>query len=190
MSKLNLFTIKNGFTLIELMIAIAVVAILTMVALPNLNSFTVRMRVDNEISELNRLLLTARNVAVNEGISVTVCSLSLNSCTANWKNELSVFTDVNSNGVFEPLLNERIIKVKSAIKSNDKLQYGQNNVTYASTGLMTSAASNTPFSYCPIEDATRARGIVISISGRIYSTSDIDNDDKDEDRSGNEITCI
>jgi len=189
MSTLKIFTKKNGFTLVELMVAIAVVAILMMVALPNLNSFTVRMRVDNEISELNRLLLTARNVSVNDGVSVTVCPLTSNICTANWQNELSAFTDANSNGVFEPLLNERIVKVKAAIKSNDKLQYGKNNVTYAATGLMTSAISNTPFSYCPIEDATYSRGIIISSSGRIYSTSDIDNDDKDEDRSGNEITC-
>ena len=190
MLRLSLSPKKNGFTIVELMIAIAVVAILTMIALPSLNNFTIRMRVDNEISELNRLLLTARNVAVNEGINVAVCPLISNNCTANWKNELSVFTDANSNGIFESALNERIIKVKAAIKSNDKLQYGQNIVMYASTGLMVSAVSSTPFSYCPVEDVNRSRGIVISSSGRVYSTSDIDNDDKDEDRSGNEITCI
>jgi len=185
----KLLSKNNGFTLVELMVAIAIVAILMMVALPNLNSFIVRMRVDNEISELNRLLLTARNIAVNEGISVTVCPLTSNNCTANWQNELSAFTDANGNGVFEPLLNERIIKVKGAIKNNDKLQYGQSNVTYASTGLMISTVSTIPFRYCPIEDAARSRGIVISSSGRIYSTSDTDKDDKDEDRSGNEIIC-
>jgi len=195
MSKLNikssLLPAKKGFTLVELMVAVAVLAILTMVALPSLSDFSVRMRVDNEISELNRLLLTARNVAINEGVNVTVCPLVAKTCTTSWGKELSVFTDFDGDGVYEPTATpaERIIKVKSAIKTNDKLQYSKSSVMYASTGLLASTAAITPLSYCPYGNANRSRGIMVSSSGRIYSTSDTDNDDKDEDRSGNEVVC-
>ncbi|MCI2283147.1 prepilin-type N-terminal cleavage/methylation domain-containing protein [Colwellia sp. MSW7] len=67
---------KQGFTLIEIMVAISIVAIMTTIALPSLNTFIVKMRVDNEISELQRLLLTARNLAINTGKNTTVCPLA------------------------------------------------------------------------------------------------------------------
>ena len=93
----NSLAYKKGFSLIELMVAIAVAAILSAIALPRLNVFLIQMRVDNEVSELQRLLLTARNMAINTGKNTTVCPLSGTSCTTNWHNEISVFTnDANS----------------------------------------------------------------------------------------------
>ncbi|WP_426360010.1 pilus assembly FimT family protein [Pseudocolwellia sp. HL-MZ19] len=56
MSIKNLKKKQQAFTMVELLVGISVVAILAAVALPSLNSFTVSMRVDNEISELHRLL--------------------------------------------------------------------------------------------------------------------------------------
>mgnify|MGYP000380327780 CR=1 FL=1 len=66
----------SGFTITELLIGIFIIGILTAVAVPSLGSFMLQSRVDNEISELQRLLLTARNSAVNSGKNVTVCPLS------------------------------------------------------------------------------------------------------------------
>ena len=80
----------NGFTIPELMIGIAIVGILTTIALPQINDFTVSLRVDREISELNRLILTARNGAINSGNNVIICPLSPK-CSANWHNKISVF---------------------------------------------------------------------------------------------------
>jgi type IV fimbrial biogenesis protein FimT len=51
-----------GFTLIELMVGVAILAIISTLALPNLNQFLVEMRVDSEISKLNRMIITARNI--------------------------------------------------------------------------------------------------------------------------------
>lgn len=66
----------QGFTLIELLISVSIIGVLMMVALPNLSSYLVKSRVDNEISELHRLILTARNAAINSGKNVTLCPLS------------------------------------------------------------------------------------------------------------------
>jgi type IV fimbrial biogenesis protein FimT len=189
---------KNGFTMIELMVTVSVLAIIVMIALPNLSNFTIRMRVDNEISELNRLLLTTRNSAINEGFTVTLCPLNGTVCSNNWQNELTVFADNTNNGVGKLEAGERIIKVKAAIKNGEKLQYSQNLISYDATGHTTKfnvsgnaidAGGPFTFSYCPQGDANRARGIIVSISGRVYSTSDTNNDDIDEDRNGNIITC-
>lgn len=181
---------KQGFTLIEIMVSIAIVAIMTTIALPSLNTFIVKMRVDNEISELQRLLLTARNLAINTGKNTTVCPLAGNACTTNWQNQISVFTNddnllATSNTYALP---DELIKIKNPVKAGDRLQYAQTSVIYAPTGrLITPAAS---FRYCPKDEADRSRGIDVSVSGRTYISSDIDDDDKDEDRTGAEILCI
>lgn len=179
----------SGFTLIEVMVAIAVVAIITTLALPNLNTFLVKMRVDNEITDMQRLLLTARNMAINTGKNTTVCPLSGGACTTNWHKEISVFTngsnDVATNSTFAAP--DELIKTKDAIKTGDKLQFANNSIIYAPSGQL--ITNNGALNYCPKDDTDNSRGITLSISGRAYLSSDADNDGKDEDRSGNEITC-
>ena len=187
---------KNGFSLIELMVAIAVVSILSAIALPSMNDFIIKMRVDNEISEMQRLLLTARNTAINTGKNTTVCPLSSGSCTTNWGNEVSVFTN-SSNTTDDNKYDsatEELVKVKEAIRSGDKLQFATfTRVVYAPTGRLLFPTTASEFKYCPKDEATstanRSRGIDISISGRSYTSSDIDSDDKDENRDGDEIVC-
>jgi type IV fimbrial biogenesis protein FimT/type IV fimbrial biogenesis protein FimU len=182
---------KRGFTLVEVIVAIAVVAIISAIALPNMSNFLVKMRVDNEISEIQRLLLTARNMAINTGKYTTVCPLDASGdCSADmWLDEISVFTNdantlTNGNAF---AANDELIKVKDTIKSGDKLQYSQKSVIYTPAGrLITTSAS---FNYCPKGEADSSRGIDVSISGRSYTSSDTDNDGKDEDRNGDEIVC-
>ncbi len=180
---------KQGFTLVELMIAIAVVAIISAVALPKMNDFLVGMRVDNEISEMQRLLLTARNMAINTGKNTTVCPLSSGVCTTNWEDEISVFTNdantLDNGNAFAA--DDELIKTKEAVKSGDKLQYLRKSVIYTPDGYLLTVGAD--FNYCPSNEAEMSRSITVSASGRSYTSSDIDNDGKDENRSGDEITC-
>lgn len=181
--------LKQGFTLVEVMVAIAVISIISAIALPNMSNFLVKMRVDNEISEMQRLLLTARNMAINTGKNTTVCPLSSGVCTTNWQNEISVFTNsantlVTNNTFAAP---DELVKIKEAIKSGDTLDYSQVSVVYTPTGRLITTADS--FSYCPKDKDDQARGISISLSGRSYTSSDTDSDGKDEDRAGNEIVC-
>ena len=178
-----------GFTFIELMVTIAIIAILSVVALPNLNDFLIKMRVDNEIGEMHRLLLTGRNMAINTGKNTTICPLSGSSCTTNWQNEISVFTnDDNSlatNNTY--VLPDELIKTKSEIKSGDKLNYAQKSIIYTPDGRLLTASDN--FTYCPKDHAEHARGISLSLSGRSYTSADNNGDGKDENRAGNNIVC-
>ncbi|WP_057830698.1 GspH/FimT family pseudopilin [Colwellia sp. TT2012] len=180
--------LTKGFNLVELMITIAIAGILSMIALPSFNELLTRMRVDNEISEIQRLLLTARNMAINTGKNTTVCPINaVGACTTNWQDEISVFTNnvntlANSN-VFAA--NDELVKIKAAVKSGDTLQYAQTSVIYTPAGrLLTIAAS---FIYCPQSGA--GRGITVSLSGRSYTSSDTDNDGIEEDRTGADVIC-
>jgi prepilin-type N-terminal cleavage/methylation domain-containing protein len=188
-------SINNGFTMIELMVGIAILGIVTAIAMPSLNQFLVTMRIDNEISQIHRLVLSTRNSAINMEQNVTLCPLNdAKTCTNAWRGELSVFIDLNNNNTYEPAdpgdpANEVLLKVKPAIQNNDTLTYaGFSRITFAPTGQL-SAALNSTFIYCPQGFNDLGRAILLSTSGRAYQSSDIDGDGKDEDRNGNEIAC-
>ena len=193
LSSFSFLQYRKGFTIIELLIGIAIIAILSAVALPSMNTFLVNMRVDNEISEMHRLLLTARNTAINTGRNTTVCPLANGTCTANWQNDISIFT--NNNNVTDDhkyvAATEELVKIKESIKAGDRLQFANHTrVVYSSTGRLVFPTVASTFKYCPKDSADNTRAIDISISGRSQTSSDTDNDGKDEDRNGNGIVCI
>jgi prepilin-type N-terminal cleavage/methylation domain-containing protein len=196
MSKLYFIKSQNkkfvkGFTIVELIIGIAIIGILTAIAGPSLGKFIVQSRVDNEVSEIHRLILAARNSAINSGKNVTLCPLSGTSCSTNWQNELSVF--INSDNTLANNQNyvsasEQLIKVKGKITNGDTLIYSQSIIVFAPTGRLVSGG-NSNFSYCPKGHNDLSRGVEISLSGRVYATSDTNNNGKDDNRDGTEVSC-
>ncbi len=181
----------KGFTLVELMVSISITSILATLSVTKLDGFLAEMRVDNEISQLHRLLLSARNLAISSGENVTVCPLNTaNTCNTEWHNEISVFIDRNNNQQLDVSNQELIFKVKDPITLSDQLIYGKtrNKVVYKPTGQL-SGLTNGTFRYCPKNYKDKSRGIIIARSGRLYTSSDIDNDGKDENRSLKEMSC-
>ncbi len=67
---------QAGFTLIELMVTLAVAAVLAMLAAPSIRDFIVRSQMTNLGNEFNSTVLKARNEAVNRNTCVTVCMSS------------------------------------------------------------------------------------------------------------------
>lgn len=187
---------QQGFTLTELLITITIAGIILAIAVPSLNNFIVKMRIDNHINQLSRLVLTARNSAINTEQNVTLCPLNANNvCSNNWQNELSVFIDLDNDGIYEPTLptvppvpTESIVTVKSATIAGDTISYaGQNRVSFAATGTLSSIPSI--FIYCPASDTSLARAIVLSLSGRAYISADLNGDGRDQDRDKRNIVC-
>jgi len=171
------------------MVSVSVTSILAAIALPNFTEFIIKMRVDNEISHLHRMLLITRNAAINSGQKAIICPLDNNSqCSTQWQNELSVFIDVNNNKMLDA--NEKVIKIRAAITIEDKLVYGKGRtkITFKPTGQLSGLANGT-FRYCPQNHKNHSRGIVIARSGRVYQSSDVDNDGIDENRGNKEINC-
>lgn len=190
MSTLTL--IQKGFTLIETLISIAILTFLTTISIPSFLDFSVRVRVNNEVSALHRLLLITRNHAVNQERFVTLCPLSPSGqCSSDWHETLSVFYDDNKNKKLDNLSEESLIKTKLSIKLGDKLQYAQGRTAliYAPSGRLAAWGGNGTFRYCPKDHSDKSRGIVISGAGRFYLTTDQNVDGLDENRSGRHIIC-
>jgi type IV fimbrial biogenesis protein FimT len=63
----------GGFTLIELMVTVAILAVLLVLAVPSFSSTISRSRVASAASSLSVAFTTAKSEAVKRGRSVTVC---------------------------------------------------------------------------------------------------------------------
>jgi Tfp pilus assembly protein FimT len=182
----------KGFTLLELLTSLTILMVLITIGMPALANFTVKLRVDREISILHRMLVFTKNTAINSNTFITICPLNdSNACTTDWHLTLTVFSDHNKNKQFEPLKQEAILQIKGPIEVTDKLQYGKGRtaLVFGPTGHLAIWGGNATFKYCPLDSEDKNRGIVVSRAGRAYETTNLKNDGLDRNRSGKLITC-
>ena len=85
---------NSGFTLLELLSAIAIVAILSSISVPYLHDMVINQRRHVEQKRLLATLSYARSMAISHGKFVTVCpSTDKRHCVSDWQQSLVVFTD-------------------------------------------------------------------------------------------------
>ena len=86
--------VSKGFTLLELLVAMAVAAILLGFGVPSFVQMIKSSRLSSEATCLNLALFSARSEAVRRSDCVTVCPLgSANSCGTDWNNGVLVFSE-------------------------------------------------------------------------------------------------
>ncbi len=96
--KKKVVTKHAGFTLIELMVVLAIVGILIMVGVPQLQTFMQGNRLVASTNELHSALHIARSEAIKLNSSVSMCtSDDSETCSDdnNWANGWIVFADAN-----------------------------------------------------------------------------------------------
>lgn len=165
---------KNGFTLLELLITIAIVSIAAGVGLPNFTQFLERNRVENKLSEVSRLLMFARSQAVSAESIVTVCPLVSGSCSNDWSKEIVVFMD--SDFSMSKGADEEELRVSNPIKDIDTLIYSRASISYEPTGMLANPLHGGTFKFCPggTTNANSKAIIVTSHSGRVrYSDNSV-----------------
>lgn len=159
-----------GFTLVELMITLALAAIVLTLGVPSFNQTIRTNRVATQVNELVTALNLARSEAIHRGTAVTVCaSADQATCSGSndWRTGWIVTTDNNTTGA--PSVNTvlRVWEAQTGISNNN---WGADYVRYQSTGI--TGASTTLTHKINGCTATEGRQIDINAAGRI-SVSEI-----------------
>lgn len=93
---------SKGFTLVELMVTVAVVAILSAIAFPSFQATIRSSQVTSGHNELIGLLNLARSDAIRNNKGGGVCGTSNGtSCDGSWSAGMMAFSDTSGNGAFE-----------------------------------------------------------------------------------------
>lgn len=158
--------IKCGFTLIECLVTIVVLAILAAIAIPSFQRDLMKKEMEASKLKLQRALYLARQQAMTQANHVVLCNRGQSmTCSTNaWSQGFMVFIDINKNRQLES--NETII-----LNETLNLKYGQlswsslnrDNLSFLPrTGLP--LGSNGTFSYCA-KDPQFSYSIVVSHMG-------------------------
>lgn len=139
---------ERGFTLIELIIVIAVMAILLAAAVPNFTSFVISNRIKSASFDVYASILAARSAAITRNTTITITPTS---GTTNWAAGWSI----TAGGV--------TLKTQNAFPG--VTMTGPATLVYNSAGRLDAAA--TPVSLTATNATAQAsRCVTIDLSGR------------------------
>jgi len=166
--------LHRGFTLIELMVTIGIIAVLAGLAAPSFREMVANNRLKSHISALQTSLMMARNEAINRKSRVVVCkSADQASCTTSgdWQQGWIVFIDSNDSASVDA--GESVLQKVPALSGSFILVGGGNlddYVSYTSTGAAREKASDTVqsglFNLCQTAGGN-ARQIEVFATGRL-----------------------
>lgn len=161
---------QSGFSLVEIMIALAIVSILGLAALPDLQAMVNRNRIAGEVNHLLAHLHLARSEAIKQRARIVICqSPDAFTCerTAGWEHGWIIFRDDNYNRQHDD--GESLLRVGQALSDTIKISTGlssrsRRTIVYQATGL--APGSTATFTFCSPGNPGMARAIILSNTGR------------------------
>jgi type IV fimbrial biogenesis protein FimT len=157
----------SGLTALDLVITLAIIALLLATAVPALKDYSMNQRMKSALARFHASLTMARSEAINLGGRVVVCPAAGNTaCRDNgeWNLGWMVFLDRNDDRELqadEPLL----VSEPGAEGLGISGSRHRTRLRFFANG--TAPGSNAGITFCDARGAAEARQITLSASGRI-----------------------
>lgn len=177
---------SNGFTLIELMVTMSVLAILLAIAVPGFQGSIASNQLTGRTNDMVSALNLARSEAIRRGTRVTLCKSSTGtSCTAsgNWEQGWIAFVDTTRTGTSTASVDsgETVLLVQQALTGTTTIKGSTNLANYVSYaadgrpktmgGSSVSGTLQACNSSSALTNSNRARSVNLSTVGRLSTTT-------------------
>jgi type IV fimbrial biogenesis protein FimT len=165
----NSYSKKHGYTLIELLVTLAITSILALNIYPNLSNLIARERSTILTNTLAGALAYARSEAIKRNTTILACQSNNGSeCnkSENWHNGWIIFTDTNKNKQRDP--EETLLRVYAAANNSTQATFSGSSsikhyVKYKASGR---ALPNGSFLICNSNIGV-GKALIIASSGRV-----------------------
>ena len=183
----------NGFTVIELMITLALAAVLLTLAAPAFDDLIANNRMRTEVYALRATLMEARSEALTERVNVSLCPSNDGlACAGDWNEGYIAFVDADGDGAVDA--GDRILLSRTNDSPTITLSFSNaaDRVLYNSRGNAQTVAANYngTFTFCDKRGATKAAGLNVARVGTLAAA--VDGGDSDEivnDQDGVNLVC-
>ena len=162
----------SGFSLLEVIITVAIVAILASIALPSLQDFISSNRIDSVNNRFYMALSYARSEAIKRGSNVTVCvsNAAQTACDASLNDYAKGWIIFTGDFPLDPA--ETILQVSGAVSDQLTIENAgafEDSITFRSTGQATAALvpPNDRFYINKAGDAYT--NVIVTVTGRVRS---------------------
>ena len=177
---------QSGVTLLEMLITIAIVAIVLTSVAPAMQTMLIQNRIVADTNELSSIIQYARHHSIDQQVDTLVCpSDNFTSCSADWNDVKMVFADIDGNGVRGT--DEDILVATSATNPNNQVAGTAASLRFEASGAVDNPAVIT---LCHKDKVVKyARALIVSLQGRVKISRDDNDDGLHEDITGNALTC-
>ncbi len=181
-----------AFSLVELLVTLAIAAVLAGLAFPAFDGLIERSRSTSRVNDLVGIIRFARHAAISERRWVAICPAIDETCTGSrqWHTGVMAFEDRNRDGGRQP--SEPVLGYLAALDPGERLTWRafrrRNFLQFRPEGYTN--WQNGSFLYCPASgDARYGKVLIVNIQGRTAPSVDADGDGIDEQANGNPLTC-
>ena len=171
----------RGFTLVELLIALAVLAILSTLAAASMSSTLSNNRAYATQDEFVAYLALARSEAARRGVPVVIAAIapvSGNAFGKGWK----VFVDANANGAFDT--GETLLRTHDALPNFLVGDGTTTSIAFTPLGFL-SGASAVDIKLCPVDPTLGGYDVIVQPNG----LTDVQQFDGNPTATGTRTTC-